>query len=493
MAETRAKWEPVIGLEVHVELSTETKVWCSCKNEFGAEPNTNVCPVCMALPGALPVLNAQALEYTIKTGLALNCEIPEYSKFDRKNYFYPDNPSNYQISQLDLPLCKNGYVEITLKDGTTKRIGIRRIQLETDAGKLLHAGDDVAAADHSLVDFNRAGVPLIEIVSEPDIRSADEALAYLNKLKSIIKYCGVSDVKMEEGSMRCDVNVSVRPAGSETYGTRTELKNVNSFSAAYRGIEYEIKRQIKILESGGEVPQETRSWRDQKGISVVLRSKEEAEDYRYFPEPDLPPVVVSREEVERIRQTLPELPDAIRERLMRDYGLSAYDASIIVSEKEYAEWFDKAVALAGKEKAKTIANWQINELNRIMNARNLEPHEIPVSPEQLVDMLALIDKGTITGKIAKDVFEKMVETGKDAETIVKEEGLSQLANEDELFEIAMKVVQENPKVVEDWKSGKKAAAQYFVGQIMKATRGRANPQLAINLVNKALKKHTGME
>ncbi|HWI60983.1 MAG TPA: Asp-tRNA(Asn)/Glu-tRNA(Gln) amidotransferase subunit GatB [Symbiobacteriaceae bacterium] len=484
------KWETVIGLEVHVELSTETKVWCSCKNEFGAEPNTNVCPVCLALPGALPVLNGTALEYTVKAGLALGCEIPHYSKFDRKNYFYPDNPSNYQISQLDLPLCRNGHVEITTADGNTKQVRIGRIQLETDAGKLLHAGDDVAEAHSSLVDYNRAGVPLIEIVSEPDIRSAEEALLYLNKLRSIIKYCGVSDVKMEEGSMRCDVNISIRPMGSETFGTRAELKNVNSFSAVARGIEYEVKRQIAILEAGGAVEQETRSWRDAKGISVTLRSKEEAEDYRYFPEPDLPPVVLSDEEIDRIRQTLPELPDSIIHRLMNEFGLSAYDASIIVAEKESAEWFGRAVALAGKENAKAVANWQTNEINRVMNLKGLAPDQIPLSPEQLAGMLKLLEKGTITGKIAKTVFEKMIETGKDAETIVKEEGLTQVADEGELLKIALEIVSANPKVVEDWKSGKASAVQWFVGQMMKTTRGRANPQLALKLVTEALEKVT---
>ncbi|HYF77751.1 MAG TPA: Asp-tRNA(Asn)/Glu-tRNA(Gln) amidotransferase subunit GatB [Symbiobacteriaceae bacterium] len=485
------KWETVIGLEVHVELSTETKVWCSCKNEFGAAPNTNCCPVCMALPGALPVLNARALEYTVMAGLALNCEIPHYAKFDRKNYFYPDNPSNYQISQLDLPLCINGHVEIALADGTTKQIRIQRIQLETDAGKLLHAGDDVAEADSSLVDFNRAGVPLIEIVSEPDIRSAEEALAYLNKVRSIIKYCGVSDVKMEEGSMRCDVNISLRPAGSDRYGTRAELKNVNSFSAAARGIEYEIKRQTAILEAGGEVEQETRSWRDAKGVSVTLRSKEEAMDYRYFPEPDLPPVVLTAEEIDRIRQTLPELPDSIMHRMMNEYGLSAYDASVIVAEKEFAEWFDRTVMLAGKASAKAVANWQTNELNRVMNARGLGPDQIPLRPEQMAGMLKLIEQGTITGKIAKTVFEKMIESGKDAAAIVQEEGLTQVADEGELLKIALEIVTANPKVVEDWKSGKASAVQWFVGQMMKATRGRANPQLATKLVTEALEKHAG--
>lgn len=483
-------WETVIGLETHVELSTETKIWCGCKNEFGAEPNTNVCPVCMALPGALPVLNHQALEYIVKLGLALNGRINKYAKFDRKNYFYPDNPSGFQISQLDLPFVEGGYVEITKADGTTKRIRIQRIQLETDAGKLLHAGDDVAEANTSLVDFNRAGVPLIEIVSEPDLRSSEEAYLYLTKLRSIIKYCGVSDVKMEEGSMRCDVNSSVRPMGAETYGTRSELKNVNSFSAAVRGIEYEAKRHIAILEAGGEIDQETRSWRDAQGKSVLLRSKEDAEDYRYFPEPDLPPVLLTDEDLERIRATLPELPDEIMARLMNEYGLSAYDAGLIVAEKEYAEWYGEAVGAAGVENAKTVANWQINELFRIMNANGQGPESIPVTPAQLRGMLELLNKGVITGKIAKTVFEKMAETGKNAETIVQEEGLSQVADEGELYKVALEVVQANPKVVEDWKGGKQAAAQFFVGQLMKATRGRANPQLAIQLVTRALEEVT---
>ena len=487
------QWETVVGLEVHVELATETKVWCSCKNEFGAEPNTNVCPVCLALPGSLPVLNAQALRFAVKAGLALNCQIQRTSKFDRKNYFYPDSPMNYQISQLDLPFCYDGWVEITKKDGTTRRIGIKRIHLENDAGKLLHAGDDVAEADSSLVDYNRAGVPLIEIVTEPDLRSAEEAGLFLNKLRSIIKYCGVSDVKMEEGSMRCDVNVSVRPVGQTEFGTRSELKNVNSFSAAMRGIEYEAKRHIDRLEKGETIDQETRSWRDAKGISVLLRSKEDAEDYRYFPEPDLPSVVLSDEEVEAIRATLPELPDSVMHRLMSQFGLSAYDASIIVAEKEFAEWFGQAVALAGPANAKAVANWQINEINRVMNEKGLGPDQIPVSPEQIAGMLKLIEAGTITGKIAKAVFEKMIATGKNAETIVKEEGLTQVADEGELLKIALEIVAANPGPVEDWKSGKQAAAQWFVGQMMKATRGRANPQLAMKLVTEALQQHTGQQ
>jgi len=483
-----SKWEVVVGLETHVEMSTKTKVWCSCLNEFGAEPNIHVCPVCLALPGSLPVLNRKALEYTVRLGLALNCSIAQYSKFDRKNYFYPDSPMNYQISQFDLPLCENGYVDITKKDGSVKRIRIRRIHLENDAGKLLHAGDDVAEATSSLVDYNRAGVPLLEIVSEPDLRSSEEANLYLNKLVSIIKYCGISDVKMEEGSIRCDVNVSVRPEGEEIYGTRCELKNVNSFSAIVRGIEYEAKRQINLIEDGGMVDQETRSWRDARGVSVVLRSKEEANDYRYFPEPDLPAVVLSDEEIVRVRATLPELPDSIMARLINEVGLSAYDASLIVSEREFANWFNQAAELAGPTQAKSVANWQINEVNRVMNAQNLGPDQIPVTPAELVGLLKLIENNTISGKIAKTVFDKMIESGRAAATIVKEEGLSQVADEGELLKVALEVVAANLKVVEDWKAGKAAAAQYLVGQMMKATRGRANPQLAGKLIAEALQR-----
>lgn len=486
-------WETVVGLEVHVELATQTKVWCSCRNEFGAEPNTNVCPVCLALPGSLPVLNAKALELTIKAGLALHCQIERKAKFDRKNYFYPDSPTNYQISQFDLPLCYNGYVGITKKDGTVRRIGIDRIHLENDAGKLLHAGDDVAAANSSLVDFNRAGVPLIEIVTAPDIRSAEEAGLVLEKLRSILKYCGVSDVKMEEGSMRCDVNVSVRRLGSETYGTRTELKNVNSIAMAMRAIDYESSRHIDTITSGGVIEQETRTWRDAKGMSVTLRSKEDAEDYRYFPEPDLPPVTVTEALILEVQQSLPELPDAVMARLMSEYGLSTYDASLIVAEKEYVAWFDEAVELAGSEQAKAVANWQLNELFRIMNERGLGPTEIPVTPRQLTGMLLLIQRGTITGSVAKSVFEKMVETDQDAESIVKAEGLTQLSDEDDLRRIAMEIVVNNPDPVAQWVSGKQTVAQWFMGQLMKQTRGRANPQVALKLVVEALHEHTGQK
>lgn len=483
-------WETVVGLEVHVELATETKVWCSCKNEFGAEPNTNVCPVCLAMPGGLPVLNQRALELTIKAGLALNCQIENVASFHRKNYFYPDSPMNYQISQFDLPLCYDGYVEITKADGTTKRIRIERIHLENDAGKLLHAGDDVAAANSSLVDFNRAGVPLIEIVTKPDIRSSEEAGLFLNKLRTVLKYTGVSDVKMEEGSLRCDVNVSVRPEGATEYGTRSELKNVNSVSHMMRAIEYEAARHIDILSSGGVVEQETRSWRNDRGISVTLRTKEDAEDYRYFPEPDLPPTTVPESLVESVRESLPELPDAVIDRLMGDYDLSRYDASLIATEREYVAWFDEAVELAGADQAKAVANWQLNELFRIMNDKGLGPDQIPVTPKQLAGLLKLIADGTITGKIAKDVFEKMVDSDLDAATIVKQEGLTQLSDEDGLREIARKIVAENPGPVEQWVAGKETVAQWFMGQVMKETRGRANPKVALKLVIEALQEHT---
>jgi len=483
-------WETVVGLEVHVELATETKVWCGCKNEFGAEPNTNVCPVCLALPGALPVLNERALELIIKAGLALNCQIERVASFHRKNYFYPDLPTGYQITQFDLPLCYDGYVEITKADGTSKRIRIERIHLENDAGKLLHAGDDVAAAHSSLVDFNRAGVPLIEIVTKPDIRSAEEAGLFLNKLRSILKYTGVSDVKMEEGSLRCDINISVRPEGAAEYGTRCELKNVNSVAHMMRAIEYEAARQIDIITAGGVVEQETRSWRNDRGVSVLLRTKEDAEDYRYFPEPDLPPVAVAEELVGKVRASLPELPDAVIERLMGDYGLSRYDASLIATEREYVTWFDEAVELAGAEQAKAVANWQLNELFRIMNERGFGPEQIPVTPNQLAGLLKLIQDGTITGKIAKDVFEKMVDSDLDAATIVKREGLTQVSDEDSLREIARRLVAENPRPVQQWIDGKETVAQWFMGQVMKETRGRANPQVALKLVIEALNEHT---
>lgn len=490
--------ETVIGLEVHVELGTRSKIFCACPTAFGAEPNTQVCPICLGHPGVLPVLNQEALEFAVKAALALNCRVAEYSKFDRKNYVYPDLPKAYQISQYDLPLATDGWLEIEGPAGV-RRVRIRRIHLEEDAGKLLHAGDDVAAAHTSLVDFNRCGVPLVEIVTEPDLTSAEEARLFLEKLRSVIQYTGVSDVKMEEGSLRCDVNVSVRPTGSDILGTRSELKNVNSFRSVVRGIEYEAARQVRLLQRGGVVEQETRSWSEQKGVSVVLRSKEEAHDYRYFPEPDLPPVLVSAAWRQELADQLPELPDSRRQRLVHSLGLSPYDAAVIVQYREIADFFDQALATwAGgrtdrSDAAKTVANWVINDLLRVMNEKSLEPQAIPITPQQLAALLTEVDKGTITGKIARTVFDEMCATGRDAAQIIAAEGLVQIADRDALLAVVAEAVAAHPKVVEDYARGKDASAQFFVGQVMKATRGRANPGLALQLIKAKLQELTGRE
>lgn len=492
MTTATQEFETVVGLEVHVELATRSKIFCGCSTAFGAEPNTQICPVCLGYPGVLPVLNEQALRFALRAALALNCEIARFSKFDRKQYFYPDLPKGYQISQYDQPLAQNGWVEIEV-DGKVRRIGIVRVHLEEDAGKLMHAGD-VVDSGASYVDFNRCGVPLIEIVSAPDIRSAEEARAYLEKLRAIMVYTGVSEARLEQGQMRADVNISVRPVGATGYGTRTELKNLSSFRSVMRGIEYEARRQWDVLRSGGEVVQETRHFDEDRGVTMSLRSKEEAHDYRYFPEPDLPPIVLTDEEIERIRAELPELPDARRARYAAQYGLSAYDAGLLVREKAVADFFEEAVRLYGKgpEGAKTVANWVLNDLQRILSDRGLELGQTPLTPNHLVGMLELIDQGTISGKIAKEVFEAMVETGQPAAEIVKARGLVQMTDEKELAALARQVVEAHPKVVEDWKGGKAAAAQFLVGQMMKATRGRANPQLAGRLIREVLAEVTGV-
>ncbi|BDG61247.1 Asp-tRNA(Asn)/Glu-tRNA(Gln) amidotransferase subunit GatB [Caldinitratiruptor microaerophilus] len=486
------EFETVVGLEVHVELGTRSKIFCGCSTAPGAEPNTQTCPVCLGYPGVLPVLNEQALAYAIRAALALNCEIARFSKFDRKQYFYPDLPKGYQISQYDQPLAHSGWVEIEV-GGETRRIGIVRVHLEEDAGKLLHAGG-VVDSGASYVDFNRCGVPLIEIVSAPDIRSPEEARAYLEKLRAIMIYTGVSEARLEMGQMRADVNISVRPVGSTAFGTRTELKNLSSFRAVMRGIEYEARRQWEVIRAGGEVVQETRHFDEERGITLSLRGKEEAHDYRYFPEPDLPPVVLTDEQIEKIRAGLPELPDARKARYVTEYGLSAYDAGLIVRDKAVADFFEESVRqyAKGPAGAKTLANWVINELQRILADRGLELGQTPLTPAHLVGMLKLIDEGTISGKIGKEVFEAMVETGQEAAAIVKERGLVQVTDEAELAAIARQVIEANPKVVEDWRKGKAAAAQFLVGQVMKATRGRANPQLAGRLVRAALAEVTGV-
>ena len=475
----------VIGLEVHTELKTASKIFCGCTTEFGGEQNTHVCPVCLGLPGVLPVLNEKVLEFAIRTGLALNCTISPYSKFDRKNYYYPDLPKNFQTSQYDLPICENGYLDIEV-GGETKRIGITRVHMEEDAGKLVHAGT-ISNSEYALVDYNRTGVPLLEIVSEPDIRTPEEAKAYLEKIKSILSYIDVSDCKMEEGSLRCDANISLRPIGQEQFGTKAEIKNVNSFKAVQRALEYEVERQTEVLEEGGRIIQETRTWDDSRGVTLSMRNKEQAQDYRYVPEPDLVPIVVDASWVESIRQALPELPEARKQRIMKDHGLSAYDAEVITAARPMADYYDALVA-AGAE-AKAAANWLMGEVSKHLNACSLDIRSCPVPPASLAEMIALIDKGTISGKIAKTVFESMWNEGKTATVIIKEQGLVQMSDEGELGGIVEAVIAAHPQSVADFKAGKEKAIGFLVGQIMRQTKGRANPEL----VNRILKeKLTGM-
>ena len=474
-------YETVIGLEVHTELKTASKIFCGCSTTFGADQNTNVCPVCLGLPGVLPVLNEKVVEFAVRTGLALNCTILPFSKFDRKNYYYPDLPKNFQTSQYDLPIAVNGHLDIEV-NGETRRIGITRVHMEEDAGKLIHAGGAMAKADYALVDYNRTGVPLLEIVSEPDIRSSEEAKAYLEKLKAILQYIDVSDCKMEEGSLRCDANISLRPVGETKLGTKAEIKNLNSFRAVQRGLDYEAARQADVLDDGGRIIQETRLWDENKGITVSMRSKEQAHDYRYFPEPDLVPIVVDPSRVEEIRRNLPELPDARKARLMADHGLSSYDADVITASRAMADYFD-AVASQPVD-AKSAANWIMGEVSKHLNAANLSMEDCPVSPASLVHLLALIDKGTISGKIAKTVFEEMWSSGKDADTIVREKGLVQISDEGAIIAIVDAVIAAHPQSVADYRAGKEKAIGFLVGQIMRQTKGRANPEL----VNRLLKE-----
>ncbi|MEW6446797.1 MAG: Asp-tRNA(Asn)/Glu-tRNA(Gln) amidotransferase subunit GatB [Bacillota bacterium] len=476
-------YESVIGLEIHAELKTESKIFCSSSARFGGEPNAHICPVCLGLPGVLPVLNKKVVEYAIRAALALNCEIARFCKFDRKNYYYPDLPKNYQISQYDLPLAQHGFLEIDTENGR-KRIGITRIHMEEDAGKLVHQGT-VTTTPYSLVDYNRTGVPLLEIVSEPDMRSPEEARAYAEKLRSIIQFTGISDCKMEEGSLRVDANVSVRPLGSKEFGVKTEIKNVNSFRALQRALAYEIERQIAVLEEGGEIVQETRTWDEGNGATLTLRSKEEAHDYRYFPEPDLPPLVITREWVEEIRRGLPELPDARRERYMSEYGLPAYDAAVLTITREIGDYFEACVRLYPHPK--TVSNWVMGELARLLNATNTEITDSPVKPEQVAALLKLIDEGVISGKIAKTVFEEMFRTGKDPQLVVKEQGLVQITDEAELKAVVDEIIAANPKVVADYRQGKDKALGFLVGQVMKATKGKANPALVNRLLKEGMK------
>ena len=478
------RYEMVCGVEVHVELATRTKIFCGCSTEFGGEQNTHVCPVCLGLPGVLPVLNREVVNLAIKAGLALNCEIADFSKFDRKNYFYPDAPKNYQTSQYDLPICKQGWLEIEA-EGEKKRIGITRAHMEDDAGKLVHSGETISTSHQSFVDYNRTGVPLLEIVSEPDMRSIPETLAFLEELVSVIQYTEVSDCRMEQGSVRFDVNLSLRPKGQEEFGTRTETKNLNSFSSVRRCMEYEIERQAQLLDEGEAVIQETRTWDEGKGITLSLRSKEEAHDYRYFPEPDLVPLVIEREWVERIRGTLPELPAVRRERL-KSLGLTAYDAEVITSSKEMSDFFDAALKCFSD--VKTLANWVMGDFTRLINAKQVKVEDSPVAPAQLAELLELIDKGTISGKIGKNVLEEMFESGKDAAKIVKEKGLAQISDEGALLKLVDEVLAANPQSVEDYKAGKERAIGFLVGQLMKATKGQANPGVVNTLLKEQLSK-----
>jgi aspartyl-tRNA(Asn)/glutamyl-tRNA(Gln) amidotransferase subunit B len=481
------EFEAVIGLEVHAQLLTETKIFCSCKNEFGAPPNTNVCPVCLGMPGCLPVLNKKAVEYAVKAALALNCRINRYSVFARKHYFYPDLPKAYQITQYELPFAENGWLEIEKSDGTKKRIRIRRIHLEEDAGKTIHGeGFD----DNSYVDLNRAGTPLIEIVSEPDISTPEEARLYMQKLRDILVWIGVNDGNLEEGSLRCDANVSIRPKGSKELGTRTEIKNVNSFRFIQKALEYEIERQIKVVKSGGKVVQETRLFDSSKGITKTMRTKEEAEDYRYFPEPDLPPLIIDNEWLESIKESLPELPDQVKERFISEFGITPYDAGVLVRERALAEFFEKA-AKSYKGEAKKVANLIISDYLGILNEEKISVENSPVKPEDISELLTLVDTGTISLRVAKeDVLPEMVKTGKKPSQIVKEKGLVQISDESALREIILKVLENNEKAVKQYKEGderkKQKAVKFLIGQVMKETRGKANPKLLNQLIPKIL-------
>ena len=477
------KYETVIGLEVHVQIKTKTKIFCSCSTEFGSPPNENTCPICLGMPGVLPVLNKRFLESSMRACLATHCTIEPMNRFARKNYFYPDLPKGYQISQFELPLGTNGYININV-DGTKKRIGLTRIHMEEDAGKLIH-GENSGRPGKSYVDFNRTGVPLCEVVSEPDMRSAEEARAYLNELKSILEYTGVSDCNMEEGSLRCDANVSIRPVGQKEFGTRAELKNLNSFKFIQKAIEYEVDRQTKLLDQGDTVKQETRLYDADRNETFPMRSKEEAHDYRYFPDPDLVPIMIDEAWVEELRKTIPELPEQKRERFVKSYKIPEYDAGVLTSSKPLADYFEQCTALFPQPK--TISNWMMGDLLRELKKDGRNIVDCPVSPSALVDLLKLIESGTISGNIAKGIFEEMYQTQKSAGSIVEEKGLKQITDSSAIEKIVAEVLQANPSQVEEIKGGKEKVLGFLVGQVMKASKGKANPAM----VNKLLKKKMG--
>ncbi|MFA5168604.1 MAG: Asp-tRNA(Asn)/Glu-tRNA(Gln) amidotransferase subunit GatB [Candidatus Omnitrophota bacterium] len=481
-------YEPVIGLEVHVQLKTKSKLFCPCSTEFGAEGNSHTCPVCLGWPGSLPVLNEAALKLGIRVGLALNCKVAERLKFDRKNYFYPDLPKAYQISQYDMPVNGKGWLDIETKKGLgtrdsgleTKRIGITRAHLEEDAGKLLHEG----ITDGSLVDYNRGGIPLLEIVSEPDIRSPQEAHDYLTAIKAILQYIEVSDCDMEKGSLRCDANVSVRPVSQEKFGTKVEIKNLNSFKMVHKAIQYEIERQTEVIEDGGTIVQETRLWSDAEGATFSMRSKEEAHDYRYFPEPDLVPFTLSRETVEEIRKTLPELPLERAKRFIKEYSISEYDASVLVQDKRIAEYFEKCVKQGVG--AKLVSNWIINEFLARLNSKELEMKTFPVEAQKLARLLRLVENGTLNLKTAKDVYAEMYETGDEPDAIVKKKGLAQVSDTGLIEKAVEKAIAANPTAVAEFKAGKQKAIGAIVGMVMKETGGKANPKIVNEILQKKL-------
>ncbi|MGE4342755.1 MAG: Asp-tRNA(Asn)/Glu-tRNA(Gln) amidotransferase subunit GatB [Geoalkalibacter sp.] len=478
-----SKYETVIGLEVHVQLTTDTKIFCGCSTRFGEAPNSQTCPVCLGLPGALPVLNKKVVDFAILTGLATNCRIAPRSIFARKNYFYPDLPKGYQISQYELPICEHGRLDIETEEGGPKSIGITRIHMEEDAGKSMH-GETPETANSSLVDLNRACTPLLEIVSEPDMRSADEAIAYLKKLHQIVVYLGVCDGSMEQGSFRCDANVSVRPHGQARFGTRAEIKNINSFRFIKQAIEYEVERQVDLIEDGGHVVQETRLFDPDTGMTRSMRSKEEAHDYRYFPDPDLVPLVIKEDWIERVRTRMPELPEAKMERFMRDYKIPAYDAEVLTADRLLAEYYDACVKLHGG--GKVCANWVMGEVTRGFNEQGIAIADCPVTPEMLAGMLKRIDDNTISGKIAKKVFDAMWSTGKDADTIIEEQGLKQVTDTGAIEAMVDEILAANPDQVEEFRGGKEKVLGFFVGQVMKASKGKANPGMVNELLRKKL-------
>jgi aspartyl-tRNA(Asn)/glutamyl-tRNA(Gln) amidotransferase subunit B len=478
-------YEAVIGLECHVQLLTNSKLFCSCSTKFGESPNMNTCPVCLGLPGALPVLNRVAVALAVRAALGLNCRVNSESQWARKNYFYPDLPKGYQISQYDRPLAQHGFIEI-LVDGTAKKIRVQRIHMEEDAGKSLHEGFPDSNRT-TYLDFNRSGVPLIEIVTDPDIRSSAEANDYLHRLKEILEYLDVNDGNMEEGSLRCDANVSVRKVGEQKFGTRTELKNINSFRFVQKAIDFEIDRQIGVIESGGRVVQETRLWNSVEERTVSMRSKEEAHDYRYFPDPDLPLLAIDPESIKQVERSMPELPEARRKRFVEEYALSEYDAGVLTATRALAEFFEETAKLSGQPKA--AANWIMGDLLRFYKDSNADLKnlsESPVKPKMLADMISLVEKGIISGKIAKTVMEEMCASGKDPEGIIKDKGLVQISSADEIEKIVSRVIDENPQPVEQYRKGKTGNFGFFVGQVMKATGGRANPQTVNDVLKKRL-------